>query len=587
MQKKILILGAGYAGIEAALTLQKARRKTDDYEITIIDKNPYHTLLTELHEVAGNRINKDGIIVPLKEIFKYTDVKIIQDEITHYDFEKKLLISSTKKLSYDYLIIAAGSQPNFYGIPGLKENSFTLWSFQDAVKIREHIKETFLMAAQETDPEKRKALLTFIIGGGGFTGVEMTGELALWVKSLCREHHIPKDDVKIILVEAMPNILNNLKAKNIEKSMKYLTKKLKVDVRLNCAISKVNPDSVELKNGVMIPSFTLIWTAGIRAAEIGNNLCTLETKGCRIKVNEYTQTEYKNVYAVGDIAAFHTGSFTLPAMVETALQTGKAAAKNILADLRGKEKEKLKPKLHGVMVSIGSYFAVSDIMGRQLPRYLSILMKYLVNMHYLFGIGGFELVIRYIKHEFLHKKQDKTILEDHCSATTPNFWLLPIRLFLGYSWLMEGINKLNEGWFTKPMLSSMVTDTATSASVTTAAEKALKLSIPFYSTIFENVVIPNQVLFQKFIILSELGLGLAFITGSFTFIAALVSVGLNINFILSTGMYLRELWYIPSALCLLGGAGRAFGVDYYLIPYLMRQWRYVVRNRMVKLWLFR
>lgn len=591
MSERILVLGAGYAGIEAALTLHKKKRKNDNIEISIIDKNPYHTLLTELHEVAGNRIDEDGVIVPLKDIFKYTDVNIIRDEIKNIDFENNKLISDGSEYQYDYLIFAVGSEPNYYGIPGMEENSFPLWSFKDALAIREHIKECFKKASNTSDPKIRKSLLTFVVGGGGFTGVETIGEIAHWVKSLCREYKIEKDSVDLKLIEAMPKILNNLKDKNIDRVMKYLKNTLKVDVLVDSAITKLNEDSVELKDGRIIPTKTLIWTAGIKACCLSENVSVEKGKSCRVKVDKYAGTQYSNVYAIGDVSCFESDGNTLPALVEVALQTGKGAAKNVLNDIRGKEREEIKPKLHGVMVSVGSFFAVADIMGVQLQRPFAILMKYLVNIHYLFGIGGFELVIKYIKHEFFEKKQDKFLLEKHYSVTSPTFWLVPLRLFLGYSWLMEGLNKLREGWLNTPMLAGMAVDGETGASVTEAGEQVFRIisshTPSWYAFIAENLVIPNALLFQWLIVLAEIGLGLAFISGTFTFIAGLGSLALNVNFLMSTGLYETSWWYIPAAICMIAGAGRAFGVDYYLIPYLMRQWRFFVRNRRIKPFLFR
>lgn len=591
MAHKVLILGAGYAGIEAALTLHKKKRKKDDIEITIIDKNPYHTLLTELHEVAGNRITEDAVIVPLKDIFAYTDVKIVKDEIKNIDLENNKLISDTNEYQYDYLIFAVGSEPNYYGIPGMEEYAFPLWSFKDAVAIREHIKDCFDKASRTTDPETRKTLLTFVVGGGGFTGVETIGEIAHWVKSLCREYNIKREEIDLKLIEALPKILSNLKDKNINKAMKYLTNTLKVDVLLNSAISKLNEDSVELKDGRKIPTKTLIWTAGVRACCLNDNLSLEKGRACRIKVDKYAATQFKNVYAVGDASCFEYNGHTLPALVEAALQTGKGAALNVLNDIRGKEREEIKPKLHGVMVSVGSFFAVAEIMGVLLPRFLAILMKYLVNIHYLFGIGGFELVFKYIRHEFFQKKQDKFLLEKHYSVTSPTFWLVPLRLFLGYSWLMEGLNKLKEGWLSTPMLAGMAVDGQTSASVTETGEKVFRIisshTPSWYAFIAEKLVIPNALFFQWLIVLAEIGLGIAFISGTFTFLAGLGALALNINFLLSTGLYETSWWFIPAAICMLAGAGRSFGVDYYLIPYLMRQWRYFVRNQKIKLFLFR
>jgi NADH dehydrogenase len=593
MPKRIVVLGAGYAGIEAALSLHKKKKKNDDIEISIIDKNEYHTLLTELHEVAGNRISEEGIKVPLKDIFRYTDVKVIKDEIDNIDFKNNKLLSKSDSVSYsyDYLVLALGSQPNFYGIPGMEEHAFTLWSYDDAVTIREHIKECFRKASLEKNPSKREALLTFVVGGGGFTGVEMIGELGQWVKALCREYGIPRSEIRLMLVEALAKILSNLKDKGIQKSMNYLQNKLKVEVLTNSPITRVGANSVELKTGRVIKTSTLIWTAGVRASCVSDRIECGKNRACRINVNEYAQTPYPNVYAIGDMSAFVADNQTLPALVEAAIQTGKGAAHNIIAEIRGKEKEALKPKLHGVMVSIGSFFAVSDIMGHQFSRLVSIILKYMVNIHYLFGIGGFELVFRYLKHELLEKKQAKFLVENHYSVMTPAFWLVPIRLFLGYSWLMEGIKKVNEGWLTNAMLAGKAADAASSASATETGEKVFRIisdHTPFwYAWIADNIVIPNALVFQVLIVLSEIAIGLALISGTFTFIAGIAALGLNINFLLSTGLYEYNWWYIPAALCMLGGAGRAFGVDHYLIPYLMRQWRYFVRNRRIKPFLFK
>ncbi len=591
MSRKVIVLGAGYGGIEAALTLYKKKRKTDDLEITVIDKNPYHTLLTELHEVAGNRIDDEGVLVPLRDIFKYTDIKLVQDEIINTDFEKKELVSKNTTYSFDYLIFAVGSEPNFYGIPGMDEFAFTLWSFDDAVRIREHIKDCFVRASQERNKDERKKLLTFVVGGGGFTGVEMIGELALWLKTLCVEYSISRAEVNLKLIEALPRILNNLKDKSAKKAMNYLTNTLKVDVKLSSAVSRVDGSGFELKDGTFIPTKTLIWAAGIKPSCITDTIEYGKAKSCRVIVDKHCETQYKNVYAVGDVSSFQTEEGSLPALVEGALQTGENAGLNVLADLRGKEKEELNPKLHGVMVSIGSYFAVADIMGRQWSRLMSIILKYLVNIHYLFGIGGFELVFRYIKHEFLHKRQVKTLPERHISVLTPTFWLVPIRLFLGYAWLKEGIAKVGEGWLKTAMLAGLPADAASSASTTEGGEKIFRIVSDFtpgwYAWIANHIVIPNALLFQILIVLAEIALGLAFLTGTFTFIASVASIGLIINFLLSTGFYDYNWWFIPAALCLLGGGGRAFGVDYYLIPYLMRQWRYFVRNRRIKLFLFK
>lgn len=591
MSQKVVIVGAGYAGVEAALTLYKKKNKQESIEIYLIDKNPYHTLLTELHEVAGNRIDEDGIIVPLRDIFRYTDIHIIQDEIKDFDLENKKVKSDHNEYSYDFLIIAAGSHPNYYGIPGMMENSFSLWSFDDAVRIRNHIRDCFIKASQERDSRTRKKLLTFVVGGGGFTGVETIGEIAQWVKLLCREYGISRLDVRLCLVEALPDILSILKKKNRDKTLKYLRNRLGVEVLTDSSIESYENDTLKIKNKPGIESKTVIWTAGVKACDIVNALSLPKGKTCRIEVDDYTLTEYPDVYAVGDISLFKHGDSYLPAMVEPALQTGKAAAGNILATIRGKEKQKLTPKFSGTMVSVGSYFAVAEIFGVSLNRLFSIIMKYIVNMHYLFGIGGFELVLRYLKHEFLYKRQHKPMLEAFITKKTMMVWLVPLRLYLGFYWFMEGVKKIQGGWLLYEFLAGRAADAGASASATEEGVEVFRIitdNTPgWYAWIAENFILPYPMLFQFLIVLTEIGLGLAFFSGTFTIPAAVVALGMNVNFLLSTGMYPETYWLIPAQIAMFADAGKSFGGDYFVMPYLMRQWRYFVRNRRLKPFLFK
>jgi NADH dehydrogenase len=215
--KKVVILGAGYGGVHAAQVLNKLTNSRKDVEITLINKTPFHVLLTELHEVAGNRVHPDAVRVSLERVFKKTPVKVVEDTITEVDFKGKQVVSDKNKYSYDYLILGFGSEPAFFGIPGIEENAFTLWSFEDALEVKNQILEMFLKASTENDPKKREELLTFVVGGGGFTGIELVGELMQWVEELCVEYGINRNEVKLLVVEAMSRILTNLTDKSMKK----------------------------------------------------------------------------------------------------------------------------------------------------------------------------------------------------------------------------------------------------------------------------------------------------------------------------------------------------------------------------------
>ena len=193
MEKKIVIVGAGYSGILTAKKLAKKLKHNDDVSITIIDKNPYHTMLTELHEVAANRVDEESIKISLQKVFAGRKVQVRLDTVTSVDFEKKTVMGTVQNYGYDYLVLCAGSKPTYFGTPGAEEFTFKLWSYEDAVTLKDHIHTMFRKAASETDPEEKKRLLTFFIVGAGFTGAEMAGELAEYAPILCENFEIDKE----------------------------------------------------------------------------------------------------------------------------------------------------------------------------------------------------------------------------------------------------------------------------------------------------------------------------------------------------------------------------------------------------------
>jgi len=591
--KKIVIVGAGYGGLEAAKTLHKRLRKRDDVEITLIDQNSHHTLLTELHEVAGHRIEPNGVQVSIEHVLEYTKVKFVQDRITGADLASKKLYSEKAEYSFDYLILGFGSEPAYYGISGMQEHSFTLWSLEDAKKIHNHIIEMFKKASEESNAEKRKELLTFVVGGGGFTGIEMMGELIEWTKTLCHEYGIAREEVQLYVIEALPSIMTILDDSLVQKGMKFLEKK-GVKVLLNAPITEVTPDTVSMKDGQTIRTKTLIWTGGIQSKSFVKDFGISVGRRNRIIVNEHLQTkEYPYVYAIGDCMEFiGDDNQALPPLVETALQSGECAAENIAAEILGQEKHKLHAKLHGVMVSIGSLYGLAQLSGMpKMSGILAIFFKHLVNMHYLFGIGGLELVWEYINHQFLHKERKYNwFLETglgHVGRRNFTFWLVPLRIWLGIMWLFSGLHKIQEGWWGA---TAIIGDATTNATSSASVMSLISDHTPgFYAWIVRTFIYPNPLFFQKMIVLVEIGLGLAFIFGAFTFLAAIVSIGMQLNFALSTGIAnsvsvaLPDLWWIFASFAMFAGAGRSFGVDYYLMPYLTHQLRYFQRNRSIHL----
>ncbi len=584
-EKKIVILGAGYGGVNAAKQLNK-KLKNSDVSITLIDKKPYHTLMTELHEVAGARVEAESVQVRLSKIFAGTKVKLVHDVIEKIDFGSQKLTSESSSYEYDYLVIGSGAEPAFFGVEGVKENGFTIWSLEDALKIKQHVVEMFEKASVERNPEKRKALLTFVVAGAGFTGIETVGELAEWKYRLCEEHEIDPREVKLIVVEAMYNILPILSEPLIKKSAAYL-KKMKIDVIVNAPIIKVDPDYITLKDGTNIQTKTLIWTCGVQGADFAAKLGLTMGKRNRVQVNEYMQSmDYPNVYLVGDNAYFEEDGKPVPQIVETAMQTADTAAHNIAADILNSDKKPFKSNYHGIMVSIGSKNAVSNVMNVETSGFAAMGTKHMVNLHYLWGIGGFRQAVYYIMHEFFDIRDRRSMLGAHLANRTPILWLAILRVYLGVIWLLEGIDKVKEGWFdpaknfvvTMPNATDLPQQTADAVTNATQVtqywpEPLLKRPPAIYDWVMDTFIAPNHYLFQVGLVLMELAIGLALIAGLFTVLASIGSLFLCANFILSAMAGKEIFWHVFAGLAMLGGAGRAFGLDYYVMPRLKNWWK--------------
>lgn len=577
--KRIVILGAGYAGVEAAKVLNKKFAKTGGVEITLIDENPFHTLLTELHEIAGHRTEKESVMVDLYNVFKTTKVKVVRDRIDTIDYTAKTLTSQKRTYSYDYLVLGCGSEPAFFGVEGVKENAFTIWSLKDALKIREHVEKVFQLAKDEQDAEIRKELLTIIVAGAGFTGIEVVGELFEWKKLLCEKHEIDPKEVMIYNVEALPTILPILRP-SLQKKAENFLKKKDVRVLTNAPIVKANPDSIVLKDGQVLKTKTLIWTCGVQGNSFAVSTGLTQGKRNRLQVNDYLQSpDHDNVYAIGDNAYYEIDGKPIPQIVETAIQTGECAAHNIAADIQKTEKKKFKLETHGFMVSIGSHYCVAEVMGVAMSGFIAMAMKHMVNLHYLWGVGGLRLIWNYLMHEFFHMKDNRAFVGGHLSHKTPTFWMVPLRIFVGVIWLLEGIKKVQEGWLDPANIK--IVQVAANSGASAAAETAAAagpapiLAQPpaFYQWFTDTIIAPNAYMFQSSVVIMEILIGLALIAGLFTFFASIGSIFMCTNFIMSAMAGYEILWHMFAGIALMGGAGGAFGLDYYVQPWIKKWWK--------------
>ena len=646
--KKILILGGGYGGVWAGKILEKHFRKDENIEITLVDMRPFHTLMTELHEVAGWRTDPESVQVSFKKIFGTKRINVVLDKIQKVDFEAKKAFGTKADYAFDYIIVGVGAEPEFFGIPGVQENSFSLWAFEDAMKIRNHVEHTFAEAAKELDPAARRRMLTFVVAGAGFTGIEMIGELLEYRDVMCRKHFIDPKEVRVVNIEALPSILPILEEPLRAKAERYLARK-GCEVLLGQAIVGAQPGKVLLKSGDVVETDTFIWTCGVKGSSFAGSLPLPMGRRNRIECDEgMRSTKYPNVYVVGDNAGLMVNGKPMAQIVESAHFSAEAAAKNIIADISGGERHAFKPNYHGFMVSIGGRYAVANAMNWKTSGFIAMFFKHFINMFYLFNIAGINQVWEYFKHEFLDMRNRRSFIGEFISYKVRGYWPLLLRMWLGLMWLFEGINKIGEGWlnFAKGSSSSWMfspgvtqagikaaevtsaasaaweggaeatattiaeatsaasaaweggTETAveTVADVTTKAFKVVwDLAKPifdpssgivtwFRTTFMDGIFafLPFS-LFQIMIVAMEMAIGLALFGGCFTWLAAVASIGMCVIFTMSGMFAWNQLWFIFAAIVMMGGAGRAFGCDYWIVPVVKRWWN---GTRIARKWHF-
>ncbi|EOB3457028.1 NAD(P)/FAD-dependent oxidoreductase [Enterococcus hirae] len=626
-KQNIVVVGAGYAGVSATKYLAKKLKK-EDVTITLIDRHSYHTMMTELHEVAGGRVEPEAIQYDLQHLFaRQKNVQLVTDTVTGIDKEQKVVKTKLGTYPFDQLILGMGGEPNDFGTPGVKENGFTLWSFEDSVKIREHIERTVAKAALEPNDALRKAMLTFVVCGSGFTGIEMIGELIDWKNRLAKDYKLDPSEITLMVVEAMPTILNMLDRNDAAKAERYL-KKHKVELLLNAPIVEVAKDHIKLKDGRQIPTHTLIWTAGVKGTSDAADFGLESARGQRLVANEYMQAkgyEDKNIYIIGDLVFYEEFPGTpTPQIVQAAEQTGHTAAANIVAAIKGGEKHKFKGNYQGFMVSIGAKWGVANLFDKiHLSGFLAIVMKHIVNLKYFFDIRSGYYMFQYMMHEFFHIKDDRNVTRGHSSRYGNVLWSVPLRVFYGLVWFIEAFKKIvgdgqvlkpgtwfGEGsWFTGNSVFPWtweynVTDVASGASAagdaTTAATGAATSGAgeaatqathfglsyaygeqpmavieksPDWFTKMMQVIMPNNdvaMFFQKFMVFFEIALALALIAGLFTWLCSATTIVLVITFCLSGMFYWVNIWFIFVAFALMNGSGRAIGLDRWVIPGLQK-----------------
>ena len=382
MSKKIVILGAGYGGLLAALTVRQ-HLSHEEAEVTIVNQTPTHQIITELHRLAAGNVAEQAVALPLEKLLKGKDVALRIATVETFSVDKKeVQLSDGSHLSYDALVVALGSKTAYFGIPGLEENSMVLKSADDANKIRAHVEDRI----REYSNSKKEEDATILIGGGGLTGVELVGELADEVPALAKKYGVDPKEIKLKLVEAMPKVLPMLSDELIDRAMKSLEKR-GVEFLVNLPVTNVEGNVVELKDGQKITTNTFVWTGGVQ----GNPLVGesgLEVNRGRASVNQYLQSvSHEDVFVAGDSAVYFKPGEERPQppTAQIAWQMGELIGYNLFAYLQGKSMEEFSPVNSGTLASLGRKDAVATVgaSATQLKGMPASLMKEASNIRYL------------------------------------------------------------------------------------------------------------------------------------------------------------------------------------------------------------
>ncbi len=383
-QKKLVIVGAGFAGVEAAKTLAK-----NGVDVLLIDRHNYHTFIPMLYQVATGVLYPHQIVYPLRRFFrKFPQVRFIQTEVEKIDFERQIIVHKGVGINYDYLVIATGTETQYLGIPGAPKYTLSMRNLPEAIALRDWILSKFEQAAKTVDVEERQRLLNFVIVGGGATGVELAGALNELINSTLRKDYLclsPKQ-ARVILLQSGENLLTSY-PQHLGKYAAIFLRNRGVKVHLNSKVCRVTREAVYLEDESILFTSTVIWTAGVLATApiIKQNIETNNQEKIIVKPTLQI-SKYPNVYAVGDLSYVESQEKYLNGVAQEAIQQGRTAANNILQQLIGKSPQAFQYHNKGNLAIIGRHAGVAKIGKFAFTGFMAWCMWLCVHLFYLPGI---------------------------------------------------------------------------------------------------------------------------------------------------------------------------------------------------------
>ena len=407
---RVVILGMGFGGVRAARAL--AGKGLD---VLIIDRRNYHLFQPLLYQVATSSLEEESIAYPVRALIRgWKGVRFRLAEVAGVDFGKRLVRLSDGEVGYDYLIMAAGGATNFFGLQSVEQRAFQLKGLGHAVRLRNHILSVFERADRDDDPDRRRALMTFVIVGGGPTGVEFAGALEELI-----HHELSRDfpgldmgESRILLLEARDALLPPV-PKELQLYSRKRLEGMGVEVRLNTQVSGAEDGKVLLADGSIIPSYTIVWSAGVQASPLAAELGLPRAAGGRIPVQpDLSLVDNENVFIIGDMAFLVQDGTPLPMVASVAMQQGEYAAHAILGRIKGEPAAPFRYHDKGTMAIIGRNSAVAKVFGVKMTGFIAWVVWLAIHLMFLVGFRNRLLVLLNWAYYYYFRAQQVRLITD-------------------------------------------------------------------------------------------------------------------------------------------------------------------------------
>jgi NADH dehydrogenase len=410
-QKSVIVIGGGFAGLNAVRTLAGH----DEVHVTLVDQRNHHLFQPLLYQVATAGLSPADIAVPIRSIFRSaSNVAVHLGEVTAVDVVEKWIAGDRIRLRFDYLVLACGSHHSYFGHEAWEAHAPGLKTLEQALEMRRRLLRAFEQAENELDPARMQALLTFVVVGGGPTGVELAGAIADISRTvLLRDfRRIDPERARVVLLEAGPRVLAAFPEALSAHAARDLTA-LGVEVRTGAAVTAIDAEGVEA-GGERITARTVFWAAGVQGARLARTLGVKLDRAGRVEVMpDLSIPGAPDVFAAGDIVHLELpGGGLLPGLAPAAIQTGRAAARNILASVHGRPRTPFRYRDKGLMATIGKHKAVAHVGRLSLTGYVAWLAWLFVHVLYLIGFRNRVSVVAQWAWSYVFSKRGARLITE-------------------------------------------------------------------------------------------------------------------------------------------------------------------------------